>query len=358
MAQAKIAVALSGGVDSATAASLLLGQGFDVIGLTLRLWREPPESDESEAAATTSPTEGAQQVADALGIPLHVVDAREQFKQCVVDRFIARYAAGYTPNPCLYCNRHVKFGLLLRKAFALGAHRMATGHYARTRLSPGGRTCQLLKGVDVRKDQSYVLYMLGQDELPHILFPLGELTKDEVRALARQRRIPAARAPESQDLCFVPDNDYRRFLRRYAPEAFEPGPILDTSGRVIGQHKGLAAYTIGQRGGIGIAAPEALYALRIDVGRNALIVGPKRELGSTELIAEDVRWVNGGPPDCPVSATVKIRYRARLAEAQVDPLPGARASVRLFEPLRDITPGQGVVFYDGDVVLGGGLITR
>jgi tRNA-specific 2-thiouridylase len=296
-------------------------------------------------------------VAQALGIPFYVVDVVRPFKQIVVDRFIAEYSAGRTPNPCLYCNRHVKFGYLLEQSLALGAHNMATGHYVRTRLAPDGRSWQLLRGVDRSKDQSYFLYTLGQETLARARFPLGEWTKDRVRALARERGLPAAKAEESQDLCFVADNDYRRFLREHAPQVFEPGPILDSMGQELGRHSGLVRYTVGQRSGIGIAAPEALYVLRLDVDRNALIVGPKRELGRDWLIAEQVNWVGGAAPSKAIAPMAKIRYRARPIRATVTQLPNNRARVHFAEPLRDITPGQGVVLYDGDVVLGGGLIS-
>ena len=348
-----MAVALSGGVDSAVTAMLLAEQGYEVIGVHMHLWREPPEEG---ALPLPDPAVNARRVARALDIPFYVVDLVRPFKRLVVDPFIAGYRAGRTPNPCLFCNRRIKYGALLRWAIAHGARWLATGHYARVRLAPDGRTWQLLRGVDRRKDQSYVLYALGQEELARVMWPLGEKSKDWVRRVAAERGLPVTHAVESQDLCFIPDNDYRRFLRRYAPQALVPGPILDSSGREIGRHKGLAGYTVGQRRGLGIAAPEALYVLRLDPSRNALIVGPRRELGRDRLIAEDVHWVSGRPPDGPVSAGVKIRYRAPPAPAVVVPMPGARAEVRFARPLRDITPGQGAVFYDGEVVLGGGII--
>ena len=349
----RVAVALSGGVDSAMAAALLIEQGYDVFGITMRIWQELPE-----AGQPTLPdvAKQARQVADALHIPLHVVDAAVPFKTHVVDPFIAAYSGGRTPNPCLYCNRHVKFGYLLRQALDLGADTFATGHYTRIRRNPNGQDWQLLRGSDPAKDQSYMLYMLGQQKLGKIIFPLGELDKTRVRQMARERRLPAAHAEESQDLCFVLDNDYRRFLARYAPKSMAPGPILNSHGQEIGRHKGLAAYTIGQRGGLGIAAPEALYVLRIDTAHNALIVGPRRELGHDSLLAADVRWVSGYPPTSPVAVTAQIRYKAPAAPATVTPLPEARARVHFDHPLRDITPGQGVVFYDQEIVLGGGLI--
>lgn len=358
MAGQRVAAALSGGVDSAVAALLLLEQGYDLFGVTMRLWHE---ADAAAGSATTmpayDPTTGARQVADALGIRLHVLDVTAPFKDRVVDRFVAEYSAGRTPNPCLYCNREIKFGHLLERASTLGADKLATGHYVRVRRDAARSQWQLLKGIDRRKDQSYFLYVLGQAELSRALFPLGEWTKARVRALAQERGLPAARAEESQDLCFILDNDYRRFLRQYAPQAFAPGPIRDSAGQRIGQHRGLAEYTVGQRSGIGIAAPEPLYVLRLDVQENALIVGRRAELGHDRLIAEEVRWIAGHAPPGPVTAEVKIRYRAHPVLATVTSLPAGRAEVCFAQPLRDITPGQGAVFYQSEVVLGGGLIT-
>jgi tRNA-specific 2-thiouridylase len=354
----RVAAALSGGVDSAVAALLLLEQGHDVFGVTMRLWREGHLEDDALSASRRDPTLGAQRVADALGIRLHIIDAAAPFKEHVVDRFIAEYSAGRTPNPCLYCNRQIKFGHLRERALALGASRLATGHYARLCWDAAREQWQLLKGVDRRKDQSYFLYVLGQVELSRALFPLGGWTKARVRALAAERALPAAHTEESQDLCFLSGGDYRRFLRQAAPQAFTPGPILDSSGRRIGQHRGLVEYTVGQRSGIGIATPQPLYVLRLDTEENALIVGTRDELGRDHLVAEEVNWVAGHPPRPAIAAEVKIRYRARPVAATVTPLTGDRADVRFVEALRDITPGQGAVFYQGEVVLGGGLITH
>jgi tRNA-specific 2-thiouridylase len=358
MTREPIAIALSGGLDSAVAALQLIDQNNHVFGVTFRLWQELPGGNAGQSMELYDPTEKAREVARALDIPLHIIDARVPFRRRVVDKFVAEYGAGRTPNPCLYCNRHIKFDFLLQQALSRGAQKLATGHYARIRVAPDDSTRQLLRGVDARKDQSYVLYMLGQDELARVVFPLGEYTKEQVRDIAKQRHLPVAQAEESQDLCFVAGGDYRRFLQRYAPHVFTPGPILDAQGNEIGRHQGLAAYTIGQRSGIGISASEALYVLRLDIDRNALIVGPKRALGRDTLIVQDVLWVGGKPPRTPFHAEVKIRYRARLAPATVTALPGARAQIEFSEPLRDITPGQGAVFYDDIVVLGGGIIAR
>ena len=353
----RVVVALSGGVDSAVAATMLLDQGYQVIGMMMHLWAEQDtrggESSVNRCCSSEAVND-ARQVCRLLGIPFRLVNYEREFKRYVVDTFIMEYAQGRTPNPCLYCNRHIKFDLLLRQALSLDAQYLATGHYARIRRTNG--EYQLCKGVDADKDQSYVLYMLGQEELRHLLFPLGDYTKSRVRMIARQRALPVAEKEESQDLCFVLDNDYRRFLHQYAPQTIRPGPIFDSAGRLLGEHKGLPFYTIGQRSGMGIAAPEALYVLEIDPVRNALIVGPASELGRNELIAEEVNYISGHAPSAPLRITAKIRRQAQLAHATLTPLDGSRAHLAFSHPLRDITPGQGVVFYQGDVVVGGGII--
>jgi tRNA-specific 2-thiouridylase len=343
-------VAMSGGVDSSVAAALLVEQGFDVTGVMLHLWAE-----EENRCCSPEAVDDARTVAEQLGIDFCLVDYEAEFKACVVDYFIAEYGQGRTPNPCLTCNRQIRFGRLLRHVQALGADSMATGHYAR--ITEIGGMHRLQKGADPHKDQSYVLYMLGQDELRRLIFPVGSYTKAQVREMARERGLPVADRDESMEICFVTDDDYRRFLREHAPLSVQPGPILDTSGREIGRHQGLPYYTIGQRRGLGIAAPEALYVLRLDVARNALIVGPARELGRRSLLADEVTYVSGRPPAEPVRVQAKIRYKAILADATWTPLEAGRARVEFDAPVRDITPGQAVVAYQGDLVLGGGIIS-
>jgi tRNA-specific 2-thiouridylase len=340
---------MSGGVDSSVAAALLVEAGYETMGVMVRLWAE-----EENRCCSNRAVEDAREVASVLGIPFQLVDYEAEFKACVVDYFLSEYSQGRTPNPCLACNRHIRFGSLLRHVRSMGADYLATGHYARVDRSDGRFLLRV--GADRHKDQSYVLYMLGQDELKQTLFPAGGYTKTQIREMARERDLPVAGKEESMEICFVTDDDYRRFLRERVPGAAYPGPILDTQGREIGQHQGLPFYTVGQRRGLGIAAPEALYVIRLDVAGNALIVGPGRELGRHSLVAEDASYVLGRPPHEPVRVQAKIRYKARLADATWTPLEFDRARVEFDAPLRDITPGQAVVAYQDDVVLGGAII--
>lgn len=339
----------------------------------MRLWGAPHMDDLPEnSGSTPAAVEDARHVCALLGIPFHVVNLEEEFKAKVVGYFCDAYALGRTPNPCLACNHEIKFGALLRIARKWGADYLATGHYARIRWWDG--QYQLLRGVDRQKDQSYVLYRLGQEELPHLLFPLGEHNKHHVRAMAAAFGLPTADKADSQDACFLSHGDYRGFLARERPETERAGPILDLQGRVLGEHRGVAFYTIGQRQGMGLAAAHPLYVVEIDPARNALIVGPKAALLRNELLAEDVHFVAGHPPlqSAPiplkrdaesrhllgegVAITAKIRYKAPEAAATLITLPNQKARVIFTAPQPAITPGQGVVFYQGEVVIGGGLI--
>jgi tRNA-specific 2-thiouridylase len=347
----KVLVAMSGGVDSSVAAGLLHEQGYAVIGGMMSLWAE--EGGPANRCCSPQAVEGAREVCRQLGVPFHVFDFENGFKHHVVDYFVAEYGRGRTPNPCLACNRHIKFDLLLEKATQLGAQYLATGHYARVRRVDG--EYRLLKGIDATKDQSYVLYMLGQKELARVLLPLGEYTKEQVRSIARERGLSVADREESQEVCFTM-GDYRRFLSAQAGVLFEPGPILDAEGRVLGQHKGLPAYTVGQREGLGIAASEPLYVFRVDTGRNALVVGPRRQLARRRLRATHVSFVSGEPPAQPLEVTAKIRYRAPAARATLTCTDRHGAILAFEEPQPAIAPGQGVVFYEEERVLGGGII--
>jgi tRNA-specific 2-thiouridylase len=347
----KVVVAMSGGVDSSVSAALLKEEGYEVIGVMMRLWA--PEGVTNRCCSPEAAGD-ARRVCQILGIPFYLLNFEEEFKRHVVDYFEREYAQGRTPNPCLECNGHLKFGLLFRKVLALGAAYLATGHYARVGQTNG--RYQLLKGVDRAKDQSYALYMLGQGELARLLLPLGEYTKEEVRSLARKMRLPVAEKAESQELCFVPEAGYGRFLRDHRGLRPQPGPIVDLAGSTLGEHKGLPYYTIGQRRGLGIAAPEPLYVLRIDVERNTLVVGRACDLRREGLLARDTTYVSGEAPPGPMEVTAKIRYKVQEAKALLDPLEGGRAKLSFLEPQRGVAPGQGVVFYQGEVVMGGGII--
>lgn len=346
---------MSGGVDSSVAAALLKSQGYEVIGMMLRLWSEEGKED-TNRCCTPEALALARRVAARLDIPFYVVDAKQAFRDSVVRYFLDGYARGETPNPCLICNRQIRWTLLLEHALALGAESMATGHYARLRTQEDG-TVQLRRAADASKDQSYILHVLGQEKLRKALFPVGEHTKAEIRKMAEAYGLPTATRHDSQDLCFLAGGDYRDFLRRHAPEALVPGPIVATDGSVIGEHSGLADYTIGQRKGLGIASGQPLYVLGKDAASNSLRVGTRQELGSGELVANDVQWIAGRPREDSFRAQVKIRYTAHEAPAEVRVLDDCRrAEVRFDAPQRDITPGQAAVFYDGDLVLGGGII--
>ncbi|MBX7251312.1 MAG: tRNA 2-thiouridine(34) synthase MnmA [Candidatus Promineofilum sp.] len=351
----RVVVAMSGGVDSSVAAALLVDAGYEVTGLMMRLWSEPAEGAAAPANRCCTPDQmtDARRVADRLGIPFYVIDVRDHFRRAIVQFFLDEHAAGRTPNPCIECNRQIRFTYLLERALALGADYLATGHYARVRHDAGGY--RLLRGLDGDKDQSYVLHMLGQTHLARVFFPIGEYTKAQVRDLARAHNLPVANKHDSQDLCFLKDGDYRGFLRRHSEGISRPGDIINVDGRAVGRHGGLVDYTIGQRKGLGIAAPEPLYVVGKDAARNALIVGPHAALGRHQLTARTVSWV-GAPPTAPIAAAVKIRYKAAPLAATIAPGEDGTATVQLAEPAYGVTPGQAIVFYDGDVCLGGGLI--
>ena len=350
----KVIVAMSGGVDSSVAAALLKQQGYEVTGMMLRLWSEAGR-EESNRCCTPDSMAQARRVAAILDIPFYAVDVNAQFYSTVVQSFLDGYAQGLTPNPCLICNRQIKWGYLLEHARALGADFLASGHYARKRMTQDGRA-QLLRAEDHAKDQSYVLHVLTQERLGQALFPVGAYSKPEIRELARNFNLPTASRAESQDLCFLAGEDYRDFLRRNAPEIAQPGPILDRAGKTLGEHQGLAYYTIGQRKGLGIPSSVPLYVLAKEAATNTLVVGVEAELGARALTVSDVNWIAGQAPAEALRLQVKTRYTAREAWALVTPLEGGRVEVLFEQPQRDLTPGQAAVFYDGEIVLGGGLI--
>jgi tRNA-uridine 2-sulfurtransferase len=349
----KVVVAMSGGVDSSVAAALLKEQGYEVIGMMLRLWSEPGKEDSNRCCTPDSMAQ-ARRVAARLNIPFYVIDAKDVFHDTVVQYFLDGYARGETPNPCLICNRQIRWTFLLDHALALGADFMATGHYVRKQTTDKGH--QLLRAVDRSKDQSYVLHVLDQQKLGKALFPIGDYPKPEIRQIAEKYGLPTASRKDSQDLCFLAGDDYRNFLQRNAAEMLRPGAIVTSAGYSIGEHNGLANYTIGQRKGLGIASRVPLYVLGKNAGSNTLIVGTQEELGSRELIARDVNWLSGEVPGEPFRAYVKIRYTAKEAEALVAPINGNQVQVQFYTPQRDITAGQAAVFFHEDVMLGGGII--
>jgi tRNA-uridine 2-sulfurtransferase len=357
----RIVVAMSGGVDSSVAAALLVEQGYDVVGITLRVWpwHEPSApAQRFGSCCGTDATEDARRVARTLGIPHYVLDSEAEFARTVIDRFVDEYRRGRTPVPCLACNSELKFGSLLRRATAWDAAGVATGHYARvTRDAARGRSL-LWKGRDARKDQSDFLWPLRQAQLAGARFPIGDLRKDEVRARARQLGLATADKPESQEICFVPDDDYRGFLRRRAPDAFQSGAIVDEEGAVLGGHRGLADYTVGQRKGLGLAAGRRLYVLDLDPDANTVTVGAAGRLERVRLVAESVNFIACDPPAEPLRVEAKIRHSHVAAPASVRVLEQDRAEVVFDTPQRAITPGQSVVWYQGDLVIGGGIIAR
>ena len=351
----RVVVAMSGGVDSSVTAALLKRDGYEVMGVTMRL-SEPIEDRASKSCCPQDSFEDARRVAEVIGIPHYVADFRELFRRRVVDNFLTTYAEGRTPNPCIECNRHIKFGAFLRRATELGADYIATGHYARITADSDGQY-RLRMGKDRRKDQSYVLYTLPIESLAHILLPLGEYEKTATREMAEEMHLPVAKKPDSQEICFIPKSGYREFLRQNMPESLQCGDIVDTKGNVLGRHEGVPLYTIGQRRGLGIAADYPLYVAGLDIEKNRVIVGGNDDVFAEELTAKDWNWLDAS---CrykeTIRCTAKIRYQHKAAECVAVQRNNGIVQVRFDAPQRAITPGQAVVLYDGDVVLGGGII--
>ena len=346
---------MSGGVDSSVAAALLKDQGHEIVGMMLRLWSERGTED-SNRCCTPDAMNLARRVAAKLEIPFYVVDAKDIFRRTVVQSFLDGYARGETPNPCLVCNRQIRWTFLLEHALALGAEFMATGHYARLARGEDGKV-QLRRAVDWAKDQSYVLHVLDQERLRRALFPVGDYVKPEIRRLAESYGLPTSSRRDSQDLCFLAGGDYRDFIGRNGAEMLRPGPIIDRSGKVLGEHNGLANYTIGQRKGLHLGGPLPLYVVEKLTVSNSIVVGAAVEMGVRRLTAVGVNWVSGSPILGPMRANVKTRYTAREQPATIVPLEQGDQVEVLFESAqRDITPGQAAVFYEDDLVLGGGLI--
>lgn len=344
---------MSGGVDSSVAAAMLVEQGYEVIGVTMRLWslQDGDGLRHQKRCCSVEDTDDARRACGQLGIPHYVVNLEEPFRREVVEGFVAEYAAGRTPNPCLACNERIKFRPMLERALAFGADYLATGHYARIERGPEGH--RLLKAADPEKDQSYVLFQLGRRELSRLRFPVGGQSKAQIREIGRRFGLPNADKPDSVDICFIPNGDLRGFLEERLP--MRPGPVVDGEGNVIGEHRGVAALTVGQRKGLGVARGEPLYVIALDSVANRVVAGPREQLHSRGLEAERVTFVAGVAPAQEFECGVRIRYRSPEARARVR-VDGDRARVTFEEPQRAVTPGQAAVFYRGDEVLGGGII--
>ena len=351
----KALIAMSGGVDSSVAALLTKRQGYDCIGCTMKLYtNEDVGIQKGHTCCSLDDVADARSVANKLDMPYYVFNFSDSFREKVIDKFIACYECGRTPNPCIDCNRHLKFDKLFERAQILDCDKVVTGHYARIRKNEQGY--QLLKAKNENKDQSYVLYRMTQEQLAHTLFPLGELSKDEVRQIADSRGFVNANKPDSQDICFVPDGDYVAAIKRFTGKEYPAGDFVDTAGNKLGTHKGIVGYTIGQRKGLGISAAHPLYVCAISPEKNEIVLGEEKELMSKTIILEDVNWISGKAPEDSVSCSVKIRYRHREQPCIVSPMPGNKAKVEFVQEQRAATPGQAAVMYLDDVVLGGGVI--
>ncbi len=367
----KIAVAMSGGVDSSAAAAILKGQGHELVGFTMQLWnqRRGISVDENgdplpSRCCSLDDVYDARRVAEEVGFPFYVLNLERDFERDVVQPFVASYLNGETPIPCVSCNSRLKFASLDRLAASLGCEKVATGHYARVEYDAATSRYRLLRGRNPQKDQSYFLWELTQDQLSRAMFPLGEMSKPDVRDVARQHSLAVAEKQESQEICFVPDGDYADFIDRYldaegaADRIPHEGDLVNSTGAVIGTHTGIHHYTIGQRRGIGIAAERPLYVISIDSAKNRVMVGSQEELLSQEFTAAGVNWVAFDSPSKPVRANVRVRYRHEAAPATITSLENGRVRVRFNEPQRAITPGQATVFYREDEVVGGGWIVK
>lgn len=358
----RVVVAMSGGVDSSVAALILTRQGYEVIGISLKVWDETSTVQRKKTCCSFSDIQDARRVCDRLGVPFYAFNYQDIFKEKVIDHFVDEYRRGRTPNPCILCNNHIKFDQLLHEAGQLGADYLATGHHARC-LIDGQGVAHLMRGRDRDKDQSYVLHRLTQPELRKILFPVGEFTKDQIRAMAREVQLPTAQKPESQDICFVPNRDYAAFMNQHYPEAVgQPGAFVDVHGRELGQHRGVHAYTIGQRRGLGVGLSERHYVTAIDVANNQIQLGSHDDLMVDGLIADQVSWIQ--PPtadyrdreswDC----EVKVRYQKEGIPATITEVRDREVRVVFKQRYPAVTPGQAAVFYQGDEVMGGGWIER
>ncbi|MCX5749750.1 MAG: tRNA 2-thiouridine(34) synthase MnmA [Candidatus Saganbacteria bacterium] len=348
----KVLAAMSGGVDSSVAAALLKQKGYDVVGITLDIW--PSRPGRFAGCCSASAVDDAKSVADKLGIPHYVLNFRDVFKEFVIDDFISQYSSGKTPNPCVRCNQYIKFDRLIKKADELGAEFVATGHYAM--IKNVKKRWQLQRSPDKLKDQSYFLYPISQSAMPRILFPVGSITKTRTRQIARALGLKVADKKDSQEICFVEDNNYGRFLSENIEGISKPGPIFDTDGNRVGMHRGIAFYTIGQRRGIGLPFGKPFYVVSIDKDSNSIVVGDEKATFGKELFADNLVWTSIDAPAKPFNANAKIRYASEESPATVIPAADGKVLVKFKRPVKSITPGQSVVFYNKNIVLGGGII--
>src|SRR3989454_421218 len=353
----RVVVGMSGGVDSSATAALLLEQGYDVVGITLKLWPQDCVSRAEDKCCGPQAVTDARAVCHKLGVPYYLIDEAAEFQTKVIQYFASDYKAGRTPNPCVMCNQNLKFGRLIDRADQLGAQYIATGHFARLEKSPNGSCTLLKRGRDPRKDQSYFLFSLRQEQLARALFPLGDKTKSDTREVARHCQLKTADKEESMEICFVPDNNYGKFLQQAKLVEKHHGEIVNVAGQVLGHHEGIEFYTIGQRKGLGISSPKPLYVVELDAPNNRVVVGDDSALDRDEFMVDRCNWIAFDTPSQNFEVTAKIRYNHPGTAATVTPLGEGKALVKLHSPQRAITPGQAAVFYQDDLVLGGGWIT-
>lgn len=354
----KVVVGMSGGVDSSVAALILKEQGYDVIGVTMQIWQDEDYCDMSEngGCCGLSAVDDARRVAETIGIPYYVMNFKEEFKKTVIDYFVAEYLRGRTPNPCIACNRYVKWEALLHRCLGIGADYIATGHYGNIKKLPNGRFA-VTKSASLNKDQSYVLYNLTQEELSHTLFPISTMEKDEVRKIAERAGLPVAHKKDSQDICFIKDGDYASFIEEQTGVKSGPGDFVDSKGNVLGRHAGIIHYTVGQRKGLGIAFGEPRYVIRLDVPKNQVVLGTLDELMTKEVLFDDINYMSVSDINEPVKVTGKVRYSAKDVPCTLYPAKDGVMNAVFEEPVRAATPGQAAVFYkDGCIVCGGSII--